>query len=183
MHGGGNYSCASKSILPSSFVTVALAPAEWVSLCPPAAADMYGARSLLGISAFAGTKTVLGIAMRLHTSIPLILGAAALLACDQSGAFTLAGLGTTAAGNAALVISPNKVTLSVGGAAQLSTNAPLNLQTQVQWSSLESTIVTVSPSGLINAVGPGTATVTARFATDTTNVGSATITVTGTTTP
>ncbi|HEY5062688.1 MAG TPA: Ig-like domain-containing protein [Gemmatimonadaceae bacterium] len=122
--------------------------------------------------------------MRLRPSIPLILGAAALLAaCDQSGTSILAGLGITATGNAPLVITPNQLTLTVGGTAQLSTNAPLNLQTQVQWSSLESTIVTISPSGSIDAVGPGTATITARYATDTTNVGSATVTVTGTTTP
>jgi hypothetical protein len=135
-------------------------------------------------SALAGTEPVLDTRMRLRRSIPLILGAAALLAaCDQSGTSILAGLGVTAAGNAPLVITPNQLTLNVGGTAQLSTNAPLSLQNQVQWSSLESTIVTISPSGSIDAVGPGTATITARYATDTTNVASATVTVTGTTTP
>lgn len=122
--------------------------------------------------------------MRLRSSIPLILGAATLIAaCDQSGTSILAGLGVTATGNAPLVITPNQLSLTVGGTAQLTTNAPLSLQNQVQWSSLETTVVTISPSGSIDAVGPGTATITARYATDTTNVGSATVSVTGTTTP
>jgi hypothetical protein len=153
-------------------------------LCPPAGADLRGARTLPGISALAGTETVLDTRMRLRPSIPLILGAAALLAaCDQSGTFNLVGLGVTATGNAPLVITPNQLTLNVGGTAQLRTNAPQSLQNQVQWSSLETTIVTISPSGSIDAVGAGTATIRARYATDTTNVASATVTVTGITTP
>lgn len=145
---------------------------------------MRDARIMSGRFAPAGTETVLDTSMRFRPSIPLILGAAALLAaCDQSGTSILAGLGITAKGNVPLVIVPNQLRLNVGGTAQLSTNAPLSLQNQVQWSSLETTVVTISPFGSIDAVGPGTATITARYATDTTNVGSATITVTGTTTP
>ena len=69
----------------------------------------------------------------------------------------------------------------MGSSIQLNTNAPLSLQNQVQWSSLKSTVATVTPSGLVTGVAVGTATITARYVFDTTRVATAVVDVTGTT--
>ncbi len=128
--------------------------------------------------------------MRTPFLILATVAAVSLAACDTTTQ-RLAGIGaggTTQGGNtnnggvAPLSISPNRVQLIVGGTVQLTTNAPFSLANQVSWSSLQSTIALVSPSGLVTAVAPGTATVTARYAFDTTRVAAATIIVTGTTT-
>lgn len=127
--------------------------------------------------------------MRTPHVILASIAVVALAACDQTTSSRIAGIGATTGtgsgnngGVSTLSISPNRVQLLVGGTVQLSTNAPFSLQNQVQWNSLQSTIVLVSPSGLVTGVAPGTATVTARYAFDTTRVASATIIVTGTTT-
>lgn len=127
--------------------------------------------------------------MRIPHVILASMAALALAACDQTtsrlagiGATTGSGSGNNGGGVSSLFISPNRVQLLVGGTFQLGTNAPFSLQNQVQWNSLQSTIVLVSPSGLVTGVAPGTATVTARYAFDTTRVASATVIVTGTTT-
>jgi len=74
---------------------------------------------------------------------------------------------------------PVSVQLRLNGVFQFSTNAPLTLQNRVEWSSLASDIVTVSPTGLVNAVGLGTAIITARYSFDTTRVAKATVIVNG----
>lgn len=112
-----------------------------------------------------------------------------LAACDQATSPIVAGIGGTAtvptgnvSNNAApLVISPSRVQLLVGGTFQFNTNAPPSIRSQVQWSSSQSTVATVSPSGFVTAVAVGSATITARYAFDTTNVSTATVDVTGTT--
>ena len=127
--------------------------------------------------------------MRLHP-IPLLsivsIAVIAIAACDQSTTGgTIAGLGgtksttdTTAA--AALIISPTQVQLAVGGKFQLSTNAPLNLQSQVQWRTSTATVAIVSATGLVTAIAPGAATVTARYVFDTSRVSSTAVNVVGT---
>lgn len=131
--------------------------------------------------------------MRLHPVITLLAAAALVTACDQGAAPTIAGLGggtgpvSTGGGGggsnggaSTLTVQPNQVQLLVGSSVQLSTNAPFALQSQVQWSSLAPAIVAVSPTGLVTAIAPGTAVVVARYAFDTTQAGSSTITVVGT---
>jgi len=129
--------------------------------------------------------------MSMRTPLIVISVAAAMLAaCDQATSPIVAGLGgaaTTPPGSVnnnapPIVITPSQVQLLVGATFQFSTNAPAPLQNQVQWSSLQSTVVTVSPSGLATAVAVGTATITARFVFDTTRVATATVVVTGPTT-
>ena len=123
--------------------------------------------------------------MRLR--ICLILAFAAIGACGEAANPTIAGLGggSTGPGNgtSALAISPNSVQLFPGGTSQLSTNAPAASQNQVQWNSLQTTIATISPTGFVTALAPGTATITARLSSDTANVATATVIVTGLTTP
>ncbi|HVX41447.1 MAG TPA: Ig-like domain-containing protein [Gemmatimonadaceae bacterium] len=130
--------------------------------------------------------------MRIHSLIALTIAAAALSACDQATAPRVAGLGgtgtvsgggtTTNNTTAPLLVNPGSLQLAVGATFQLGTNAPVSLQSQVQWTSLQSTIATVSASGLVSAVAPGTATIVARYAFDTTRAATATINVVGTTT-
>ena len=140
------------------------------------------------ISGFAAQKLSCGFHMRLHHSFILAIGAGALVACGDGLPPTLAGLappasGTHSDGTSALLVTPNPVSLLVGGAYQLSMNAPLSLQNQVEWNSQQSTVASISPSGVVNAIGVGIAIVTARYAFDTTNVASTTINVTGTASP
>lgn len=125
--------------------------------------------------------------MRTQTLIALSIAALALTACDQATAPRLAGLGGTAAATGTnnnttqpLIVNPNRLELAVGATFQLTTNAPATLQNQVQWSSLQSAIAAISPSGLVTAVAPGTAVIIARYAFDTTRVSTATIDVVGT---
>lgn len=129
--------------------------------------------------------------MGMRNPLIIVAAAAVLLAgCEKAIAPTVAGLGGISAnppGNvssstAPLVITPATTQLRVGATFQFTTNAPTSLQSQVQWGSLESTVATVSPSGLVTAVAVGAATITARYAFDSTRVATATVTVTGSTT-
>ncbi len=111
-----------------------------------------------------------------------------LAACEHTTSPIVAGIGGNAAPPGSvnnnvtpLLISPSRVQLIVGGTIQFTTNAPPSLRSQVQWSSSPSTVATVSPSGFATAVAVGTATITARYAFDTTNVSTATVDVSGTT--
>ena len=133
-----------------------------------------------------GTETVVETSMRFYTArartFVMLLALStlgALAGCGAAASPTIAGLGggNTTKGSS-LAISPNQVQLLVHATAQLTTNAPANLQSQVQWSSQPTTIASISPSGLVTALAPGTATVTARYASDTTNVATATVVVT-----
>lgn len=117
----------------------------------------------------------------------LFIGVSALLlaGCDQLRTPLLAssapagGPGGNGGMTAPLAIFPTQVQLVVGGTAQLTSNAPTTLQSQVQWRSLQPAIAAVSPAGVVTAVAVGTAFVQARFAFDTTQTATATITVIG----
>ena len=79
----------------------------------------------------------------------------------------------------ALAVFPNVVQISVGQIALLQTNAPLSLLNQVQWRSSHPTIAAISPSGRVTGIFPGVATITARFAFDTTQTATSIVTVLG----
>jgi uncharacterized protein YjdB len=129
--------------------------------------------------------------MMMRRLILLSIAAAAsfgIAACEQSVTPTIAGLGgqvgtdTSRGGGPAtssLVILPSTLQLGVGATFQFGTNAPLSQRSQVEWSSLEPSVVAVSPTGQATAIAPGVATITARFSFDTTHVAVATVTVTG----
>jgi uncharacterized protein YjdB len=108
-----------------------------------------------------------------------VVAATILAGCDLSPANRLAGVGFPT-GATALAISPDHVTLTAGSSLQLTTNAPLAQQNQLQWGSSNTAVATISPSGLVNAVAAGTTTITARYSTDTTRVATAAIDVIGT---
>ncbi len=113
----------------------------------------------------------------------------AIAACERSAFPTVAGLsGSTGVDTnntgpitTPLAITPSTVQLTVGTLFQFGTNAPLGLQSEIQWNTLNSGVVTVSPTGLVSAVAPGSATVTARFTFDTLHVATATVIVTAAT--
>ena len=113
--------------------------------------------------------------------IALLLGAS-ITGCDQAADPLLlpfnGGLNGGQKGQT-LVVQPNEVQLAVGQIAQLQTNAPLSLLNQVQWFSSRPTIAAVGPSGRVTGLFPGIATITARFAFDTTQAATATVTVLG----
>lgn len=132
-----------------------------------------------------GTESVLEIIMRFYTALILTFAASVTVAACEAGTPTVAGLGngSTGGNGSSLAISPPSVQLLTGATFQFTTNAPASLQSQVQWNSLETTIASISPSGLVTALSPGTATITANYSSDTTKVTTATVVVTSITSP
>jgi hypothetical protein len=123
--------------------------------------------------------------MRRVSFIGLALCALAIAACDYRTTPRLGVLepvgdtGTTNPSTARLTIIPNRVQLAIGSSFQLTTDAPFNLESRVQWRSLQPGIVAVTPGGVVTAIGAGTASVMARYSFDTTITALATVTVVG----
>jgi hypothetical protein len=116
--------------------------------------------------------------MRPQTVFTLAIAACLATGCEQAVAPTVGSLGGRAASTSStLAISPSTVTVTVGTSVQLSTNAPLAVQNQVEWSSSNTTVATISPTGLLNTFAAGSSVVTARLASDTTQAATAAITV------
>jgi uncharacterized protein YjdB len=115
------------------------------------------------------------------TTLAVVAVMGLLSACDTSASPTVAGIGggTSINGRQPLIVTPSSITLAAGSSFQLATNAPPGLQPLLQWASLDETVVTVSPSGMIEGVGAGTATITVNYSDDTANVGTSIITVIG----
>ena len=79
-----------------------------------------------------------------------------------------------------VTVSPASVTLDPNGTQQLTANVdatPASADKSVTWSSSNSSVVTVSESGLVTAVAQGTATITATSNLDNTKSGTCNITV------
>lgn len=122
-------------------------------------------------------------------SIFALAATVAIAACDASANARLAGLngpGGTSGGvdtTTPLSISPSLVQMTVGTTFQLSSNAASAQQSQVQWSSLNTAIATVSQTGLISAIAPGVTTIVARFSFDTAKVATTNVVVSSPATP
>jgi len=125
-----------------------------------------------------GTDHVPISSMRNLTLSALVGCVVALTACDMRQVPTYATVANTGTGTTTLSIIPSRVQLVIGTTAQLTTNAPAGQDTQIQWASRQPAVAAVSPSGLVTALAPGTATIVARFSFDTTVVGTATVAVT-----
>jgi trimeric autotransporter adhesin len=103
--------------------------------------------------------------------------ALALLACDTTGGGGSDAADTSPRGwvatAAATVIAPGSVD-QLTATAFYDTISPQDITASVEWSSVDLAVATVSASGLVTAVAPGTATITgiAPFG------GDATVTVT-----
>ena len=118
--------------------------------------------------------------MRTHPVLILTVAIAALTACEtRSTEPTVAGIGGQTISNvSALTLSPSQVTVAVGTTVQLAASAGSGQLGQIQWGSSNTAVATVSATGLVTAFAPGTATITARLLSDTTQQASASVLVT-----
>ncbi|HEX4684148.1 MAG TPA: Ig-like domain-containing protein [Gemmatimonadaceae bacterium] len=112
---------------------------------------------------------------------PLIAAGAVIacaVACDESTDPRLAviSIGTTQS-SSSLSITSSTSQINVGSVVQLQTNAPLNLQNQLQWASSQPSVAPVTPTGSVQGIAPGTAVISVRYSFDTTNVATAVIKV------
>lgn len=122
--------------------------------------------------------------LRLGLFLALI---AAVAACDVAPSLRVAGLGGGGStggtggngGTNQLVITPNQAQVLVGATLPLTTNATTDQLTHLQWLSLQPNIATVTSTGIVTGVVPGSATIVARLVDDTLNFGTAIITVIG----
>ncbi len=106
--------------------------------------------------------------------------ALAAVACDTNPRNQIALVGPvvdTVATSAAIIISPSFVQVDVGSFVQLSTTAG-TFAPDLIWASDRPSVASVSQSGLVTTLTPGTATITAHFTFDPLNAGVATIVVT-----
>jgi len=116
--------------------------------------------------------------MRMHPVVVLGLVIAATVGCETRDDASIAGIGgvTSRTDSSALTISPSSVAIAVGTTAQLSTNAG---STQaISWASSNTNVASVSGTGLVSAFAPGATTITARIIGDTTQVATASVSVT-----
>jgi uncharacterized protein YjdB len=79
-----------------------------------------------------------------------------------------------------VTVAPDAFALSTGAQQQLAATVVIEkgLSTNVTWISSDSTVASVNADGLVTAVGPGSATITATSVVDTSRTGSASVTVT-----
>jgi uncharacterized protein YjdB len=107
--------------------------------------------------------------------------ALAAVACDTNPRNQIGLLGPpvvdTIVSSAALIISPSFVQLDAGSIVQLSTPAG-TFAPDLIWESDRPSVASVSQTGLVTTLLPGTATITAHFSFDPLNRGFATIVVT-----
>jgi uncharacterized protein YjdB len=115
--------------------------------------------------------------MKALTCISIALCVAAVVACDTNVTGTAVVAGQTPGANTPLTITPNQVTLALGATQQFATNAPAGTELQLQWRSSQPGVALVNTTGVVTARAAGVTTITVRFTSDTTNVGSATVTV------
>ena len=98
--------------------------------------------------------------------ILLVAAAAALLgACDTRVNPLITSLDQSPGGSAGFSVSPNSLRLSTGQSAQLSVISSRALA-PYNWSTSQPGVATVSPTGLVSAVGPGLATITVTSSVD-----------------
>jgi hypothetical protein len=118
--------------------------------------------------------------MRIKT---LLAGAivAAVVGCNLAEPPTIGGLFGPASINGLnapqLVMSPTNIQMAVGQEAQLSTNAPDSLLSQLIWTSRNPTIVAVSQTGVVRALNTGSASIVVQYSFEPLNSASATIVV------
>ena len=118
--------------------------------------------------------------MRIKT---LLAGAivAAVVGCNLAEPPTVAGLFGPASINGLnapqLIMSPTNIQMVIGQEAQLSTNAPDSLLSQLIWTSRNPTIVAVSQTGVVRALNTGSASIVVQYSFEPLNSASATIVV------
>ena len=98
------------------------------------------------------------------------LGTTTISARNESGsAISKTGLTVSNSTVNSLTVSPSSVSIFSGQTQQLSAtanysnNASVNVTSQASWSSSDTSVATISGTGIVTGVAPGTATVTASF--------------------
>jgi hypothetical protein len=122
-----------------------------------------------------------GRTMRHFSFIGIAAFAIAVAACDQRplpriGIIVEPG-DSTGVTPGPLSIIPGRAEIVVGGTVQFRTNAPIEIVGQVQWISLQPDIAPTTPTGLVQGLRVGTATIVARYSFDTTTFGTAVVVV------
>jgi len=129
---------------------------------------------------FGGTFSVSCSGMRIKL---LLAGAvvAVVAGCNVAEPPTIAGLFGPSSINGLrapqLVVSPTDIAMVVGQEAQISTNAPDSLLSQLIWTSRNPTIVSVSQTGIVRALATGSASIVVQYSFEPLNSASATIVV------
>jgi hypothetical protein len=130
-----------------------------------------------------GTKRVLHQRMRKHTIVALLFAVAALVACDVDRTPTLAGIGgglSTAplpTDSTLLIVFPTNAVIFLGTSIQLRTNVPDTAFQQLEWTSFNPFVATVSQTGLVTGGALGSATIRVRLLADTANSATSVIVV------
>ena len=142
--------------------------AERVSVTPSPASVRVGATTALSAQALdAAGAPIAGVTFTWTSSDPAVatVDANGLVTGRATGTATITATGAGASGTATvtvtllpLSITPNGGTVTVGGTLALTAQ---NAVGAVTWTSSDPTIATVNGSGVVSAVFPGTATITA----------------------
>jgi hypothetical protein len=115
--------------------------------------------------------------IRAALSAALAAGALGIAACDQARLPTIAGAGgVTGASSTGIVLTPGRTQLSVGQSLTLVATADSSVGA-LNWSSSNPAVATVTSSGIVTGVTPGTVTITAAAQSNQSVNGSATIDV------
>jgi len=167
---------ASVTITPSTLSVVVGTTGPLTATVKDAAGNVLTGRTVTWAAAPTAVATVSSTGVVTGESV----GTATITATSGSASGT-ATVTVTPVPVATVTVSPGSATLTIGGTAPLSAtlkDADGHVLTgrTITWSTNASSVATVSPAGVVTAVGAGTATITATSGTAS---GSATITVTG----
>jgi len=121
--------------------------------------------------------------MRVKTLLAgaLVVVITVVAGCNVAEPPTIAGLFGPASINGLnapqLIVSPQDISMVIGQEAQISTNAPDSLLSQLIWTSRNPTIVSVSQTGVVRALATGSASIVVQYSFEPLNSASATIVV------
>lgn len=147
--------------------------------------DLGAARQLTAIvsgasnSAVQWTSSAPDVVAVSATGLASALGVGVAIVTARSVAVPAKAAATTLTVAVSVAASPAEATMSVGQALPLTAFVLGAVNKQVAWRSSNSAVATVNATGLVTAVGPGTANITATAAAAPSRSGTATITVTG----
>lgn len=91
---------------------------------------------------------------------------ASTFAFGETGAYTVAVTPVTTTAPVSVTVAPDNLSLSAGATQQLTATVTGNTNTAVTWETSAAGIATVSATGLVRAITPGNATITARSVVD-----------------
>lgn len=106
----------------------------------------------------------------------LCLALSALAACDSDNDMVAGIAGTVGSPTIPLTIQPTNVQIQVGNSVQLSTNGGTS-PGQLEWSSSNVNIATVSGTGVVTGFSVGTVVITVRYVSDANNAATALVQV------